>query len=80
MACLAVSQSQYLALQPMLKKRTCPVCVTKEGPGEGVRLKDVTEAGFTTHVFDAGLEVSTSGVASSVGASGIGVSAFEASC
>lgn len=32
-----------------------------------------------THAFEEGVEVSTAGVASSVGASGIGVSAFEAS-
>lgn len=53
--------------------------LSNEVPGEGVRLKRFAEAGSTTRALDEGVEVSTSGVASSVGASGIGASALEAS-
>lgn len=46
-------------------------------PGEVVWLEGFAEAEFTTQVLGGVLEVSSLGVALSVGASGIGVSAIE---
>lgn len=45
------------------------------GPGEGVRLEAVADAVYITHAFDGSVDIGSSGVAWSVGASGIGVSA-----
>ena len=45
------------------------------GPGEGVRLEAVAGAVYITHAFDGSVDIASSGIAWSVGASGIGVSA-----
>ena len=75
MVCLAVSRYQHVSLLTICEQRTLRVVALDGGPGEGVRLEAVADAVYTTHAFDGSVDIGSSGVAWSVGASGIGVSA-----
>ena len=72
---LAVSKYQHLSLQLICEQRTFRVVALDGGPGEGVRLEAVADAVYTIHAFDESVDIASSGIAWSVGASGIGVSA-----